>query len=137
MNLSLVIQIAQLLAIVFGGGFALYQFKRSQDFKRLQNLSGIWKQFTATKELLELFELCNDGALENDKAIEELQSFSKQVKLKYLALIEEVALYVEQSEVEKKYAINLFQWHFKFAFKEGKVTEAFWKNLGGIEEMNA
>lgn len=81
MNLSLVIQIAQLLAIVFGGGFAIYQFKRNQDFKRLQNLSGIWKQFTATKELLELFELYNDGSLEIKKAIEELRAFSKQVKL--------------------------------------------------------
>lgn len=82
MNLSLVIQIAQLLGIVFGGGFALYQFKRNIDFKRLQNLSRIWKQFTATKELLQLFELCNNGGLENGKAIEELQSFPKQAKLK-------------------------------------------------------
>jgi hypothetical protein len=102
----------QPLVIIFGGLFALYQYTCQKKFKRLQNLSALWKNFSGDDEVLELFTLMNE--IENGKvsATAQLSEISPKAKLKYLALIEEVSLYVEKFEVDKDFAQYLFQWHF-------------------------
>jgi hypothetical protein len=126
----------QPLVIIFGGLFALYQYARQQKFKRLQNLSSLWKNFNADDELLSLFTLMNDIESGKTDLIGELTSSSTKTKLKYLALIEEVALYIEQFEVDKGYAEYLFQWHFFFVYRSKITSMPFWQNLGGENERN-
>ena len=108
--------------------FGLYQYSKQQKFKRLQNLSSVWQKFINNDDLLELFTL-----LDADN-IEALPNFSAKIKLKFLALLEEAALYTEEFEVDKEHAIYLFQWHFYYVFNKEKTKEAFWHNLGGKQE---
>ncbi len=122
---------------VITAAFAILGFVRNQQrFKRLQNLSLLWKDFTNDEKNMHLFNLMNE--IESDHiAKEDLSAINTIDKLKYLALIEQVALYVEHFEVDKEYAKYLFQWHFYFVYQSAKTSNLFWNNLGGAEEMNA
>ncbi len=124
-----------LLILLVGGGWAIYQYFQQQKFKRLQNLSAIWNKFTTIKELMDIFGLCDNIVTGDVSKVKELTNFSSNDKLKFLALLEEVALYAEQSEVDNDYAKYLFQWHFKFVFTEEITKNAFWENIGGVGEI--
>lgn len=131
-----ILQYSPSIAILVAAFWALYLFRKQQRFKRLQNLSSLWKDFANDEKNMLLFNLMNE--IESDHITEEdLTSINTTIKLKYLALIEQVALYVEQFEVDKEYAKYLFQWHFYFVYQSGKTSNLFWNNLGGTEEMNA
>jgi hypothetical protein len=54
-----------------------------------------------------------------------LKSYDRKVKLKYLALIEEAALYASAFEVDSDFAKYLFQWHFYFPYQSLKTSGAF------------
>ncbi|MDZ7935313.1 MAG: hypothetical protein U5M51_10185 [Emticicia sp.] len=127
------------LIIVVGAGgiFALYQFSKQQKFKRLQNLSSLWKTFLTDAEIMELFTFLNATEEGESEKISQIASFEPKVKLKYLALIEEVSLYIDAFEIDKGYAKYLFQWHFFFVYESKTTSSAFWENIGGKEEMNA
>ena len=84
---------------------------------------------------MDLFVICDKIESGDDTQINRLLSYPENEKMKFLGLLEEVALYAEMSEVDKEYAVYLFQWHFTFVFKSGKISKAFWSNLGG-EEIN-
>ncbi len=127
----------QPLVVSFGILFALYQYWKQQKFKRLQNLSQLWKEFLNNDQNLELFNTMDEVERGIDSKIEILHKFDTKAKLKYLALIEEVALYVEQFEVDQSYAKYLFQWHFYYVYSSSKTSDLFWGNLGGDEEKNA
>ncbi len=129
--------IIQPLVLCLGGIFALYQFDKQQKFKRLQNLSSLWKTFINDSEIMELFSFLNGIEKEHEGKIEDLAQFSPKIKLKYLALIEEAAIYVDAFEVDKSYAKYLFQWHFYFVYQSPETSESFWANIGGKQEMNA
>jgi hypothetical protein len=126
----------QPLVIIFGAVFALYQYNRQQKFKRLQNLSSLWKGFNSDSELLALFTLMNEIESGNSSLANKLKETPAQSKLKYLALIEEVALYIDAFEVDKDFARYLFQWHFFFAYQSKLTASLFWENIGGAAEMN-
>lgn len=131
-----ILQYLPSIAILVAAFWALYLFRNQQRFKRLQNLSSLWKDFTNDDKNMHLFNLMNE--IESDNLVEEdLSAINTVVKLKYLALIEQVALYVEHFEIDKEYAKYLFQWHFYFVYQSNKTSNLFWKNLGGLEEMNA
>lgn len=137
--MNLIIYILQYLpsiAIIVAAFWALYLFRNQQRFKRLQNLSALWKDFVNDEKNLHLFNLMNE--LESDQVVnEDLAYISTASKLKFLALIEQVALYVEHFEVDKEYGKYLFQWHFYFVYLSAKTSDLFWSNLGGPAEMNA
>ncbi len=123
------------IAVVIAAFWALYLFRKQQRFKRLQNLSSLWKEFAKDDDNMHLFNLMNQ--IESDQQTkEDLASFDSISKLRYLALVEEVALYVENFEVDKDYAHYLFQWHFYFIYQSSKTSGLFWNNLGAEEEMN-
>ena len=123
-------------AVIVAAFWALYLFRNQQRFKRLQNLSALWRDFTNDEKNLHLFNLMNE--IESNKVVNEnLSNIETAIKLKYLALIEQVALYVEHFEVDKSYAKYLFQWHFYFVYQSDKTSNLFWSNLGGAEEMKA
>ena len=73
----------------------------------------------------------------NNSSLPEIENTSVKTKLVYLALIEEVALYADLDEVDKKQAKYMFQWHFHFVYNDEAIREVFWKNIGGKSEMNA
>ena len=137
METSFLKDIIQPIVVSLGGIFALYQFNKQQKFKRLQNLSALWKTFINDSEVMELFSFMNSIEQGEEEKIKELALFSSKTKLKYLAIIEEVALYIDAFEVDTNYAKYLFQWHFYFAYKSPEATSSFWQNIGGEHEMNA
>ena len=127
----------QPLVIAIGLMIGLYQYGRQQKFKRLQNLSLLWKGFTDNEQILTFFNLMNEIENGNGTMTTQLENYDTNTKLKYMALLEEVSLYVAEFEVDKEYAKYLFQWHFYFPYQSVCTSAAFWKNIGGAEEMNA
>lgn len=125
------------LMVFFGGIFAFYQYYQQQKFKRLQNLSSLWKSFLGDDKILDLFNLLNLAEKKDPQIIEEIRNYDQKLKYKYLAIIEEVTLYADNFEVDKPHAKYLFQWHFFFAYQSTDTVEHFWYNLGGSEEMMA
>ena len=134
---ELLFPLTQLIVIIVAFVIGLYQYQRQQKFKRLQNLSTLWKGFSDNDHLLSLFDLMNEIKSDNNEGLERLKNYDRKVKLKYLALIEEVSLYVDAFEVDKDYANYLLQWHFYFPYQSELTSAAFWENLDGKEEMNA
>ena len=129
--------IIQPLFVIFGGIYALYQYQKQQKFKRLQNLSALWKTFLNDEKLLDLFNLLNLAENRDPQIIEDIRNYDQKLKYKYLAMIEEVTLYVDTFEIDKPQAKYLFQWHFYFPYQSKDTAESFWSNLGGVDEMNA
>lgn len=125
------------LVITFGAVFGYIQYARQQKFKRIQNLSSLWKNFSSDNEVLRLFSLMDEIESGKPELIDDLKKIARQDKLKYLALVEEVSLYVEKFEVDKDFATYLFQWHFYFPYQSKLTSIPFWENIGGAEEMNA
>lgn len=87
--------IIQPLMVIFGGIFALYQYQKQQKFKRLQNLSSLWKSFLGDEKMLDLFNLLNLAEKKDPQIIEDIRSYDPKLKYKYLAIIEEVTLYAD------------------------------------------
>src|SRR5665213_2850678 len=122
MNKNDAYEIVKIALVIIGGPFAYYQYKKQQEFKRLQNLTAIWEKFIADEKLVELFNLFDS---DQSQAIE---NFDRRVKIKFLGLLDEVALYVEHFEVDRKPAEYLFQWPFYYVFgniKDEKSKNAF------------
>ena len=137
MDINILKDIVQPVVVSLGGIFALYQFNKQQKFKRLQNLSALWKTFINDVEVMELFTFMNSIEKGEENKISELSEASSKTKLKYLAMIEEVALYIDAFEIDKDYAKYLFQWHFYFIYCSPETSTSFWNNIGGLQEMNA
>ncbi|MBP9689302.1 MAG: hypothetical protein KBE91_06805 [Bacteroidia bacterium] len=136
-SLKLVFEIVQIIALVTGGIFAYNQFKKQQKFKRIQNISSLWKEFSNNDANMEIFEMMDSIESDEKEYWVGLEKYDRRYKLKYLALLEEVALYINAFEIDSDDAKYLFQWHFYFVFLSEKTTTPFWANLGGRAEMNA
>jgi hypothetical protein len=50
--------------------------------------------------------------------------------LKYLALLEEIAIFAKNSAVINKNALHLFKFHFYYVYGNHTISSAFWNNLG-------
>jgi len=127
-----------IISAVAAGIWGLYIFNRQQRFKRLQNLSQIFQRFADKNDFMELFTLCDQVFIDksNQSNLDELSKFSAVNKMRYLALLEEVALFSRYSEVDKEYAVYLFQWHFYYIYNDSTVSESFWKNIGEVVEKD-
>ncbi len=134
-GLLVLIQLIPSLAIIIAAVCAVYLFRKQQRFKRLQDLSSLWKEFVNNEANMHLFNLMNE--LESGNTVtEDVSQISTVSKLNYLALIEEVAVYIENFEIDKSYARYLFQWHFYFVYHSKIISDLIWKNLGVQQEMN-
>ena len=127
---------ATLCAVIWG----IYVFNKQQKFKRLENLNHIFQRFADKDDFIDIFTLCDIAYISttnyHQDALDKLSAVTEKNKLRYLALLEEVALFAASFEVDKQHAIHLFQWHFYYVFNEPKISEAFWSNLGGRDEIN-
>ncbi len=133
-----VLPLFSFLLVAFGAAFGLYQYYRQWRFRRLQNLSAIFQKFIHTSELVELFDICDQIANGDESKIDDLSRYPSQQKLRLLGLLEEIALFAEESEVEEEYAKYLFAWHFEYVFggKYPHIGKAFWSNLGTETERD-
>ena len=133
-----VLSVIPALTAVVAAIWGIYSFNKQQKFKRLENLSLIFQRFADKDDFIDLFTMCDEAFLGNGRYEEThlsaLKKAPAKLKLKYLALLEEVALYASYSEVDKKYAVHLFQWHFYYIFNDATLADAFWFNLGGGDE---
>ncbi len=129
-NINLFLPLVTIILVMAGSVIALVQFCQQRKFTRIQNLSQIWKKFMDDEKLMALFVSLD----KEDLPV--IESFAIAQKLRFLGLLEEVALYTEKFKVDKQYAYYLFQWHFTYVFKQTGTTKAFWENLGGSVEMN-
>jgi hypothetical protein len=129
-----------MFSAIIAAFWGIYVYNKQQRFKRLQNLSQLFQRFADKNDFLEIFSLCDESYIDrnshNEVSLELLKNTSVKTKLQYLALLEEVALYASYSEVDRKYAVHLFQWHFYYIYKDLRISESFWHNLGGIKEKD-
>ena len=101
-----IVQYIRSMAVIVTAFWALNLFRNQQRFKRLQNLSALWKDFANDEKNMHLFNLMNQ--IESDQIVEEdLAVVNTIIKLKYLALIQQVDLYVEYFE-STKLMLNTF-----------------------------
>jgi len=135
-----------LAAIIWGLFWAIYVFSKQQKFNRLQNLSKILQRFGDKEEIIGLFNLF-DQSLEsidrtnnqinyNNEYLNQLSETNSEVKFQFLVILEEVALYAKSFEVDRDFAVHLFQFHFYYVYVNPETSAAFWKNLGGLSESN-
>lgn len=135
-----------IISAVAAAIWGIYVFNKQQKFKRLQNLSLILQRFGDKKEFINLFNLCDQSIDNIDKQTRQitynadylniLMKENAENKLQFLVLLEEVALYAKSFEVDRDYAVHLFQWHFYFVYNNPEISRAFWENLGGVDEIN-
>ena len=70
--------IIQPLFVILGGIFALYQYQKQQKFKRLQNLSALWKTFLNYEKMLDLFNLLNLAENKDPQIIENICNYDQK-----------------------------------------------------------
>ena len=118
---------------------AVISYMRQQNLTRLQNLISVFQRFANNEDFISIFSLCdhcyvrlNDAKAseELDLLLEKLSEISTEKKFKYLALLEEIAIYSKNSAVIRKHALHLFKFHFYYVYGVGKISSAFWKNVG-------
>ena len=131
---STVLQAVSTFLVAGGALLAWLQFRKAQQFKRLQNLTAMWERFFRESNLRALFAMVNDIEL-GTRSPDDLSTVSTTDKLHYLAALDDVAIYAELGEVDQRYAVEKFQWFFHYVFTHDTIAPKFWENLGGEAEM--
>ncbi|HRP68186.1 MAG TPA: hypothetical protein PLY93_01490 [Turneriella sp.] len=123
-----------LSAMLVSLGFilALIQYKRQLAYKKLENLQKIWKDFLNDDHLFTFFSALDQAP--DKRAMKRVADTPYQTKLRFIGLLDEVALLVFDGDVKKEHAIYLFQWLYYYAFKNETTMLHLWKNLGGATE---
>lgn len=112
---------------------------RQQKINNLQNLVSVFQRFSNNDNFIHIFRLCDDIYVydknSNQQAaafiIQQLEEVSPENKLKYLALLEEVAVFAKNAKVLRDDALHLFKFQFHYLYNVPIVADAFWKNIGG------
>lgn len=132
MNTITILQAISTIIVGMSAIIALFSYLKQQKFKRVQNLSLLWEKFFKEERLRYVLSLLNSI---NKKEDSHLLSNQKEIgnadKLYYLAVLDDVAYYVKESEVDKKYAIDKFQWFFYYVYGDENIIDAFWDSIGG------
>ena len=117
---------------IFVAAWGIRVYKKQQEFTRLQNLSKLFQRFTDSVDLMNVFTTC-DVCFPEYKAedLAAIEAIPDREKLKYTALLEDVALHASHNQVDRQYAIHLFQWHFYYLYNDKSISQAFWRTLGG------
>ncbi len=133
MNTITIFQIISTIVVSVSAIIALVSYLKQQKFKRVQNLSLLWEKFFKEEKLRVLFSLLDEIELEKASP-NDIKSIPNADKLYYLAVLDDVANFSKNGEIDEKYAIDKFQWFFYYAFISEKTAAKFWESLGGIEE---
>ncbi len=120
-------------------------YLRQQKINRIQNLISVFQRFANNDDFIAIFNTCdasyvrlnNSAGQELSFYLNELQTIPAEKKLKYLSLLEEIAIFSKNSVVISKNALHLFKFHFFYVYGNHKISSAFWSNIGsGDGEKN-
>ena len=111
-------------------------YKINSQFTRVSNLSAIWRLFYYDKDydFIKIFVALEEA---DDGHPEKLKDIKSDEKFRFLAYLAEVVSFAEVDTVDKKKAINLFQWHFHHVFTNPKTYPLFWDDIGKDAERNS
>ncbi len=128
-NHELTIKIAGAIIV---SAAALFQWYQSIYSKNIERLIDVWRKFYETKEFYEVFSILNT------KDDQQINTISIPHKLKFLALLEEVAILNETFRFSHKNpTYSMFMWHFHYVY-DNKVTRVpFWSGIGEDKEMKS
>ena len=136
MGIEEIVKCFVLMSLSISAIWALIVYKKQQKIARIQNLVSVFRRFAENSQFVELFALCDalyscgdSGARAAD--IEKLKTFDSGGKYRYLALLEEVAVYAKNDAVLQSDALHLFQYHFHYIYNCPDIVAAFWWNIGG------
>ena len=117
---------------------AIIVYTKQQKMNRIQNLISVFQRFANNDDFIAIFNYCDACYVRinntEDKQLasnlNELKTISPEKKLKYLALLEEIAIFAKNSVVISKNAIHLFKFHFYYVYGNHAISSAFWDNIG-------
>ena len=117
---------------------------RQLRITRLQNLISVFQRFSNNDDFIRIFSISDASyvKLKDHNQQAELKRLTTQlieipaeIKFKYLALLEEIAILAKNSGVYNSNAIHLFKFHFYYVYADNAISAAFWQNLGsGADE---
>jgi hypothetical protein len=122
MTLTDIKDLASIIAVVIAAGTllkGLSEYSRDAAHKRLQTLVGLRLRFTDSPALQAV-----RGAIESDKP-NALADVSRNYRVDFAALIEEVALLLNSKIISERVAHSMFGF---YAIKANE-SEAFWKGF--------
>ncbi len=128
------------LGLVIGAIWALIQFWSSNEFKKAQYVSELWRKFYTTEKFVEIFAVLDkeDGDFQND--LQMINSISSKDVFSYLAFLEEIVIFrktkfYEIHKIRDKNLNQLFQYHFYNVYeKDTKISKLFWNKIE--EDLN-
>jgi hypothetical protein len=129
------------LSVILG----IIVYIRQQKINRIQNLISVFQRFSNNDDFISIFNACDASYVRlNNTSEKELSSFLDQLKtipaekkLKYLALLEEIAILAKNSAVINNNALHLFKFHFYYVYGDHKISTSFWNNIGsGADQKN-
>ena len=121
-------------------------YLRQQKINRIQNLISVFQRFSNNDDFLSIFNASDASYVRLNKSgseqelsdyLNNLKTIPAEKKIKYLALLEEIAIFAKNSAVMSKNAIHLFKFHFYYLYGNHTISAAFWNNIGsGASEKN-
>ena len=87
-------------------------------------------------EFMDLFAKFDSTENNNQSYLDNLENVDPKIKLRFLAYLAEVYNLAKVDNIDKKKAIDLFQWHFYYIFINEKTKYAFWNNLIPADSKN-
>ena len=142
-NIEVIIKLIAVICTAIVVNVGIITYIKQQKINRIQNLITVFQRFANNDDFILLFSLCDssyvkvgDSAMQTELNIllDEIRNITTDKKLKYLALLEEIAIYAKNSSVIREHAIHLFKFHFFYVYGNNPISLAFWNNVGGNKE---
>ena len=134
-----ILLIVPICVAAFSAVWGVITYSRQQRNVQLQNLISVFQRFSNNDDFIAIFKLGDDcyvkleqGLDQNDiPQLQKLEEIPAELKFKYLALLEEVAILAKRSAVDKENALHLFKFHFFYVYGNPPISNSFWANVGG------
>jgi hypothetical protein len=137
------IEILKISLTVIGGVFLLWQYYNQLTLSKAKVLDGLWNKFSSDVSMARIFSLMDSCELnsEDNPDIEILRSINESDKIRYLAHLSELLIFINTKKispklVDEKKLIQLYKCHFYYIFISGKTQVHFWSNLISISTEN-
>ena len=130
-----IFKIAQGLGILIGVAFFSYQFYLKVKLEKDNMLSQLWRKFYENESFTKLFSILEEIELGRRNS-SDLAIYDTQIKLKYLAYLSEVLIYVDSgsnfiaiNSIDKNKAMRYFKFLFTYVYINESTRDYFWANL--------
>jgi hypothetical protein len=130
------LEILKISLTFIGGVFLLWQYFNQLSLSKAKVLDDLWDKFSRDESMPKLFSLMESCELktENNTSIDALRSFDESEKVKYLAHLSELLIFINAKTfrpklVDEKKLIHLYKWHFYYIFLNLNTKQHFWNKL--------